>query len=413
MSVARNAGGDYQGKTNPGNYTFGGFGAGFWSKEACCEDLRNDCSPLGFCVDQTASQDFLFGLWMPGRAGGAGPQRYLPTGADTKYQYVDSDAWPRWGYSGNDLNMGSSSNGPPGASGGWCNQGHTHATSPNEICGGSQNWGATQLEVWRPACTACGGHGACDRSTRVCRCDAGFKRENTATCVVDFCYENDCSGHGGCDPWLNACVCDDAWSGAHCGMPPSGQFPGTTLITADWGDSIGGFVGERAKEWTLCYSSLADDATSPQVFHSQCDAHAATVTVVRNSLGYTFGGYAVNSWDVKSCCGITGNTCMGSYCVDRTTTSELVFGLGPETPRSYAFNQDNSGLRTRQYTCPAFWPAWGAEAAGLTIGTDSGAPGVQGNCNGYPGICHDWDGSSFGGQDRWGHTDVEVFYPAD
>ena len=170
--------------SNAGNYTFGGFGAGSWSKEACCADPRNDCSDIRWCIDQSASDDFLFGLWMPGRAGGEGPERYLPTGKDTQYQFVDPDYWPLWGQYGSDLNLGSS-NGPPGGSVGCCQQGNTYAGSPNEICGGYHNWGVTQLEVWRPACTSCGGHGACDPITRVCACTAGYVLANPATCVAD------------------------------------------------------------------------------------------------------------------------------------------------------------------------------------------------------------------------------------
>ena len=170
MSVARNA----------GNYTFGGFAAGSWNKETCCAGTRNACQSSS-CRDQTASDDFLFGLWMPGRVGGEGPQRYLPTGKYTDYQFVAPDGWPRWG--GNELAMGH--NGPLGGSNNaQCNQGHTYAGSPNGVCGRA-NWGATQLEVWRPACTSCGGHGACDRSTRVCVCVAGYVLSNSAACVVD------------------------------------------------------------------------------------------------------------------------------------------------------------------------------------------------------------------------------------
>ena len=44
VSVARNAG---NGGSNAGNYTFGGFAAGSWSKEACCADPRNDCQSNG------------------------------------------------------------------------------------------------------------------------------------------------------------------------------------------------------------------------------------------------------------------------------------------------------------------------------------------------------------------------------
>ena len=186
MSVARNVGGEFNGNTNPGNYTFGGFGAGSWNKGACYEDPRNDCTSISGCVDQSSSQDFLFGLWMPGREGGAGPQRYLPTGADTRYQDVWPEYWPRWG-SNYDLTMGNmgGSNGPLGDHG-YCDQGGTYATSSNEICGGRQNWGATQLEVWRPACTTCGGHGTCDRSTRVCACETGYVLANPAACVIRY-----------------------------------------------------------------------------------------------------------------------------------------------------------------------------------------------------------------------------------
>ena len=246
VSVARNAGDG----PNPGNYTFGGFGAGSWSKEACCEDPRNDCEST-YCFDHTSSQDFLFGLWMPGREGGGGPQRYLPTGADTDYQLVGPGYWPYWG-THSDLTMGYS--GPLGGSTGYCNQGSTYAGSRNEICGGYDNWGATQLEVWRPACTTCGGHGACDPSTRVCRCDAGFKRENAATCVVDFCYENDCSGHGSCEPFAGVCVCDFNYRGADCseGRGPSPLFPGTRLIADEWGGTLNDWTTSSVPdgEWT-------------------------------------------------------------------------------------------------------------------------------------------------------------------
>jgi hypothetical protein len=35
-------------------------------------------------------------------------------------------------------------------SNGDCNQGTTYAGAPNAVCGGSNNWGATEMEVWYP-----------------------------------------------------------------------------------------------------------------------------------------------------------------------------------------------------------------------------------------------------------------------
>eukprot|EP01051_Picozoa_sp_SAG22_P019708 SAG22_NODE_3725_length_1558_cov_1.354352_2_plen_256_part_01 len=45
-----------------------------------------------------------------------------------------------------DLNMGCC--GPPGTYG-QCNQGQTYDGSPDQVCGGSNNWGETRLQVWR------------------------------------------------------------------------------------------------------------------------------------------------------------------------------------------------------------------------------------------------------------------------
>ena len=205
VSVAHNKG---DGGSNAGNYTFGGFAAGSWNYTVCCANPRNDChrpdhyTISSFCTDQTTTDDFLFGLWTPGREGDEGPQRCLPTGTGTDFQFVAADLWPAWG-SYSDLSMGYG--GPLGGDHGYCNQGNTYAGFRNEICGGQYNWGATQLEVWRPACTSCGGHGVCDHITRVCACAAGYRLSNVATCVADRCYEKTCFGHGSCEPFAD-CV---------------------------------------------------------------------------------------------------------------------------------------------------------------------------------------------------------------
>ena len=97
----------------------------------------------GYCDDRTSSSDWLFGLW-PGP-----PQRFEPTGADTDYQFVEAYEWPIWGYyGGGDLAIGDTS-GAPGVRGS-CSQGTTYRGTSGEICGGNENWGATDVEVWYP-----------------------------------------------------------------------------------------------------------------------------------------------------------------------------------------------------------------------------------------------------------------------
>ena len=47
----------------------------------------------------------------------------------------------------------------------------------------------------------------------------------------------------------------------------------------------------EGKQWSLCFSSFTDDSTNAVTFHRQCDQYSTTLTVARNSLNYTFGGY--------------------------------------------------------------------------------------------------------------------------
>jgi hypothetical protein len=71
------------------------------------------------------------------------------------------------------------------------------------------------------------------------------------------------------------------------------HFPGSRLITAEWGDNLDGWMPAKVKgkQWSLCFSSFTDDARTPSTFHRLCDQHDTTLTVARNSLNYTFGGY--------------------------------------------------------------------------------------------------------------------------
>ena len=116
--------------------------AGPWSKTACCAVSGNVCDNF-MCFDRNTASDFLFRL-QPGE-----PQRFLPAGGAARFQDVGPKYWPTWG-TGYDLSMGEGSFGGPGA-GGYCNQGHTYAGSPNEACGGgTKTWGRTDLEAWYP-----------------------------------------------------------------------------------------------------------------------------------------------------------------------------------------------------------------------------------------------------------------------
>jgi hypothetical protein len=112
---------------------------------------------------------------------------------------------------------------------------------------------------------------------------------------VSRCYEKLCSGHGSCEPNSGECRCAPGFTGVDCAEEygKSPYFPGSRLITKAGGDNLDGWMKAKmkGKQWSLCFSSFTDDATKPSAFHRQCDQYSTTLTVVRNSLNYTFGGY--------------------------------------------------------------------------------------------------------------------------
>eukprot|EP01046_Picozoa_sp_COSAG06_P019241 COSAG06_NODE_1364_length_9696_cov_14.104929_21_plen_181_part_00 len=128
---------------------------------------------------------------------------------------------------------------------------------------------------------------------------AGYK-PGGAGCVVDKCFDwpnqrpKTCSGHGSCDANSGECRCALGYKGVDCAEDDrSPYFPGSHLITKAGGENLNGWMKAKAKgkQWSLCFSSFTDDATTPSTFHKQCDQYDTTLAVARNSLNYTFGGY--------------------------------------------------------------------------------------------------------------------------
>ena len=72
----------------------------------------------------------------------------------------------------------------------------------------------------------------------------------------------------------------------------AGFFPGSRLITKSGGDNLNGWMSAKVKgkQWKVCFSSFTNDSTA-STFHMLCDQYDTTLTVARNSLNYTFGGY--------------------------------------------------------------------------------------------------------------------------
>lgn len=214
------------------------------------------------------------------------------------------------------------------------------------------------------------------------------------------------------------------------GVPPpppsSPRFPGSQLVTVEWGETLTGWVG--AETWELCYSSFTTDATTPRLFHQSCDGYSTTLTVAHiaggtyrgesvkgcdappcvNHGNRTFGAYAVGSWSLEACCKSLGNEChrTDGYCHDRSASADFLFGLWPGPPARF-LPKNTTGYQT---VASSYWPVWGD---GRSYGNDldMGGTGVLG-ADSYCNQGSSYDGSLnkiCGGVQNWGQTEMEVW----
>ena len=117
---------------------------------------------------------------------------------------------------------------------------------------------------------------------------------------------------------------------------------------------------------------------------------------------------AAGSWSVDACCAVPGNECHRDLgqCVDRTSSSDWLFGLWPGPPQRF----EPTGTDTNyQAVFADDWPMCGSGA--IEIGNDGGAPGGSGGYCQQGNTYRGTDGEICGGDWNWGPTAVEVWYP--
>ena len=125
---------------------------------------------------------------------------------------------------------------------------------------------------------------------------------------------------------------------------------------------------------------------------------------------------AEGSWSKERCCAVQGNICNSnsSYlCKDRTASSDYLYRLSPGEPERYEPTGRNTNY---QFVQAHHWPWWGGDddlrnGYDLAIGQTSGAPGGSSGWCDQGGTYRGTEGEICGGDNNWGATAVEVWYP--
>ena len=139
--------------------------------------------------------------------------------------------------------------------------------------------------------------GAAPSASKQDRCAAALE----AACGADRGDAFKCAQCSGIhQKQLQAAGCDNKAIAAWCAgaaptpSPASSFFPGSRIVpNATWAGTLDDWMPPKAKgkRWAQCFSSFTDNATTPSTFHAQCDQYNTTLTMVINSLGFTFGAY--------------------------------------------------------------------------------------------------------------------------
>ena len=149
-------------------------------------------------------------------------------------------------------------------------------------------------------------------------------------------------------------------------------------------------------ELTLLYRASRDGWNASD-FHSKCDNKGPTLTVIKCTGGYVFGGYAHAAWTPNG----SWQTSPGSFLFSLVSPS----GMGP-VKMMLKNNNDGNAM----YCHPSYGPTFGG---GHDIHVCSNANSSSGSCTSLGNSYHLPDGQSsetfFTGQHNFQAAEVEVF----
>ena len=80
----------------------------------------------------------------------------------------------------------------------------------------------------------------------------------------------------------------------------SQYFPGSKILDKEMGVSLNGLTElSPTQNWKMCYSSITNDSSTPDMLHQLCGQHKQTLSVVINQ-AYTKNPNVFGAWAVRS-----------------------------------------------------------------------------------------------------------------
>ena len=155
-----------------------------------------------------------------------------------------------------------------------------------------------------------------------------------------------------------------------------------------------GFLGSRSVTWQLLYKATRDGFRARD-FHRLCDSKGPTLTIIKSTNGYLFGGYTRQSW-------------ISRYSYVRDTHAFLFTLTNPYSIRPTKYSIINGRQNTAFYGGSNYGPTFGG-------GHDIYVPDNSKYNNGYTNFGHTYRDTTgrrkntFTGSYKFKTSEIEVY----
>mgnify|MGYP002630576794 CR=1 FL=1 len=125
-------------------------------------------------------------------------------------------------------------------------------------------------------------------------CGDGYIEAGVEVCDIDKLGGQTCKSVKG-QEWDGSLGCAVGCKAFDLTGCHENTFVGTKILSAAAQAQLGGWFGNAAQKWTLCYqrSTHAGDAST---FHTKCNGKGPTISVMKTTTGKIFGGFTNIAW---------------------------------------------------------------------------------------------------------------------
>jgi len=143
------------------------------------------------------------------------------------------------------------------------------------------------------------------------------------------CQNEPCLNQGICKPneTFYTCTCTNHYFGPVCQYYKNPAFPQSKILTnKNLVDTLYNLTGFQSKQFSMIYQASKDGFRSVD-FHSKCDNISDTLTLIKTTKSYIFGGYTMQTWEMNKCYSNCFKSDLNSFLISLLNSQEKAIRL--------------------------------------------------------------------------------------